>query len=82
MSKSIKTHPLHVKGKYYVDQEWCDICGSCIITAPNNFNLMESYDDNYGAYIYKQPTTLEEEERCKEAVYCCPTEAIHDDGEA
>ncbi len=81
MNRLIKLHPLHIKGKYYVNQEYCDTCGMCEIEAPSNFNLMEGYDENYGAYIYKQPNTIEEEEQCKNAVSCCPTEAIHDDGE-
>lgn len=76
---------MHVKGKYYVSQEDCDICGMCEIEAPNNFKLSETsenYDETYGAYVYKQPTSLEEEEQCKSAIYCCPTEAIHNNGEA
>jgi 4Fe-4S single cluster domain of Ferredoxin I len=34
-----------------------------------------------GAYVFKQPETLEEEELCKEAMMCCPMFAIYDDGE-
>lgn len=81
MSKSIKLHPLHVRGKYYVSQDYCDICGMCEIVAPNNFKMGEGYDENYGAYLIKQPITLKEKEQCEEAFCCCPTEAIHDDGE-
>ena len=85
MSKQIRKHPLSVKGKYYVSQDFCTWCATCTDIAPNNFNLKEvdtefgPYD--FGAYVFKQPESFGEEEQCNEAYLCCPHEAIHNDGE-
>lgn len=76
MSEKIRKSPLNAKGKYYVDYDSClDHC--CFDIAPNNFKT----DENYVAYVFKQPENLEEEAQCKEAMMCCPVEAIYDDGE-
>lgn len=77
MKYQVKIHPLNVKGKYYVDQETCLVHGCCCDEAPNNFRLDET---DYGAYVFKQPETFEEEQHCKDAMDVCPVEAIHDDG--
>ena len=61
-------------GKFYVDQQCID-CDLCRETAPDNFKRNE--DGGY-SYLYKQPTTPEEEARCKEAKEGCPVEAIGD----
>ena len=78
----IDKHPLSAKGKYYVDADVCLICDCCAATAPNNFNLdMYKPDVEYNcAYVFKQPTTPEEEKQCEEALHCCPVEAIGNDG--
>lgn len=81
MSEEIRKHPLNAKGKYYVDQDSCTWCAACIDTAPNNFNLKEEELYDFGAYVFKQPETLEEKDLCEEAYMCCPHEAIHNDGE-
>ena len=76
MGEQITKHPLNAKGKYYVDYDAClNTC--CFDIAPNNFRT----DENYIAYIFKQPETSVEEEQCKEAMMCCPVEAIHNNGE-
>ncbi len=77
----IRKHPLNAKGKYYVDQDNCDICAACIYTAPDNFRLRNEDLYEFGAYVFKQPETLEEQDSCEEAVMCCPTEAILNNGE-
>ncbi len=46
-------------------------------TAPSNFGRN---DDGGYSYVYKQPTTPEEEKLCKEAMEGCPVEAIGDNG--
>ncbi len=78
MSQDIKKHSLSVKGKYYVDVETCLDHECCVFEAPNNFKMDE---DNWSAYISKQPENAEEELKCQQAMNCCPVEAIHDDGE-
>ena len=47
-------------------------------TPPANF--MRSDDGGY-SYVFKQPTTPEEEALCKEAMEGCPVEAIGNNGE-
>ena len=85
MSEEVRKHPLNAEGKYYVDQDNCDWCAACIDTAPNNFGLKETNSElgpyDFGAYVFKQPENVGEEELCDEAFLCCPTAAIHDDGE-
>ena len=76
----MKIHPLSIKGKFYVLTDDCDICGMCETEAPNNFKLDEA-DCYNGAFVFKQPETHDEQEQCKSAVCCCPTEAIFDDGD-
>ena len=44
------------------------------------FNFRRSDDGGY-SYVFKQPTTPEEEALCKEAMEGCPVEAIGNDGE-
>ncbi len=66
----------NIAGKWYVDHECID-CDLCRTTAPENFRANE--DEGY-SYIYKQPTTGEEEELCQQALEECPVEAIGNDG--
>jgi ferredoxin len=71
-------HPKSVDGKYYIRYDWCIYHGVCEIYAPNNFK----YDEELGGeYVYKQPSTPEEEAQCKQAIANCPIGAIRDDGE-
>ncbi len=76
MSEEIKKHPLNVKDKYYVDYDTC-LNHCCFDIALNNFKM----DEDCIAYIFKQPETTEEEERCLESKMCCPVEAIYGDGD-
>ena len=77
MSNGIKKHPLNVAGKYYVDCETCIDHELCVETAPNNFK-MDS--ETWFAYVFKQPSTPDEEAQCRKAKKWCPVEAIRDDG--
>jgi len=77
MNVSVKKHPLNAEGRYYVD---CDTCLDhewCVYVAPNNFRMAEEVGS---AYVFKQPTTPEEEAQCKRALDECPVGAIRDDG--
>ncbi len=69
-------YPENVPGRYYVDAQCID-CDLCRETAPDNFTRNE---DGSFSYVFKQPTTPEEETLCKEAKEGCPVEAIGDDG--
>ena len=66
----------NVPGKFYVDDQCID-CDLCRETAPDNFTRS---DDGGYSYVYKQPTTPEEQARCVEAMEGCPVEAIGDNG--
>ena len=66
----------NVTGKYYVDNQCID-CDLCRETAPDNF---KRNDDGGYSFVYKQPSSPDEEARCKEAKEGCPVEAIGDNG--
>ena len=66
----------NITGKFYVDDQCID-CDLCRETAPNNFTRNE--DGGY-SYVYRQPTSPDEETLCKEAMEGCPVEAIGNDG--
>src|SRR5437870_8265607 len=70
-------YPDNVPGRFYVDDQCID-CDLCRETAPDNFTRNE--DGGY-SYVYKQPTSPEEEALCKEAMEGCPVEAIGCDGD-
>lgn len=74
----IRKHRSSVAGKYYVDKDNCICCAACEYVVPHHFKLDETAD--YGAHVFKQPETPEEEAQCVEAKNCCPVEAIFDDG--
>ena len=77
MVRDIKLHPLHTKGKFYVDENTCLACDTCNYYAPDNFK----YDSQTGSsYVSKQPETKNEEEYCRKALEACAVEAIYDDG--
>lgn len=72
-----KLHPLQAKGKYYVDQDACTCCAACVEEAPNNF-VIDS--EGLTSYVFHQPETAKEVAACERAVFCCPHEAIQNDG--
>ena len=74
MSDEREKHPKNVSGRFYVTND-CLACDACVDTAPDNFRMDEGL-----SYVYKQPSTPEEEKRCHEAMEHCPMEAIWDDG--
>jgi ferredoxin len=76
MADVANKYPENITGKYYVDNQCID-CDLCRETAPDNY---KRNDDGGYSFVYKQPTTPEEEARCKEAKEGCPVEAIGDNG--
>lgn len=80
MAEELKKNPLNVLGKYFVAQELCLDHACCEHVAPEHFRL-SSAPESYGAYVFKQPNTKEEEEKCQEAKLCCPMEAIRTEEE-
>jgi ferredoxin len=76
MAEAENKYSENVPGKFYVDDQCID-CDLCRETAPANFTRS---DDGGYSYVYKQPSTPEEEAQCKEAMEGCPVEAIGDNG--
>ena len=76
MADAANKYSENVEGKYYVDNQCID-CDLCRETAPDNF---KRNDDGGYSVVYKQPTTPDEEARCKEAMEGCPVEAIGNNG--
>lgn len=68
--------PDNTLGKFFVDTQCID-CNLCRDTAPNNFKQNE--EKGY-SFVYKQPSTPEEEQQCQESMEGCPVEAIGNDG--
>lgn len=70
--------PENVAGRFYVDR-YCVDCEVCRDIAPDNFKRIAA--KRY-VIAYKQPGNAEQERLCREAMDCCPVEAIGDDGQA
>ena len=70
--------PESVTGKFYVDSQCID-CDLCRETAPKNFTRQ---DDGGYSYVFKQPESQEEIDKCMEALEGCPVDAIGKDGDA
>jgi ferredoxin len=69
--------PENASGRFYVD-ETCIASQFCIAVAPGNFKM----DESGHAYVFKQPSTPEEEAQCREAMAGCPVYSIGDNGES
>jgi ferredoxin len=76
MANISNKYPDNVGGRFYVDDQCID-CDLCRETAPDNFTRNE---DGGFSFVYRQPTTPEQEAQCKEAMEGCPVEAIGNDG--
>ena len=68
--------PENVPGPYYNDSTCLD-CGLCPNLAPQIFRRQ---DEGGYTYVYHQPVTPEEIALAEEALQCCPTESIGNDG--
>ncbi len=76
MADKSKKWDINQAGHFYVDDQCID-CDACRTEAPDHFKR----NDEHGySYVYKQPTTPEEEASCKSALEACPVEAIGSDG--
>lgn len=76
MSDSSARLPENVPGPYYVDSRCVD-CEVCRDIAPDNFKRIAA---RRYVIVFKQPVNASEETLCREAMECCPVEAIGDDG--
>ena len=74
MSDVSKKVSENVPGKYYVDSD-CIVCGVCESTAPEHFKMTAEH-----AFVYKQPETDPETDKCEEALSVCPVNAIGNNG--
>jgi ferredoxin len=70
--------PENVPGKFYVDSQCID-CDLCRETAPAFF---ARFDDGGYSYVFKQPESLEDIDKCMEALEGCPVDAIGKDGDS
>ena len=70
--------PDNAPGRFYVDSN-CIACDTCVGIAPRHFRLTDNFDH---AIVYLQPTTEVEIAACNEALQCCPTNAIGNDGDS
>lgn len=78
MADKSRKWPNNAPGQFYVDQDCID-CNLCSEIAPDHFAVdrEEGHD-----FVHKQPTGDEEQALCREAMECCPVQAIGADGEA
>jgi len=75
MANKAASSKLNVPGKYYVDDQ-CTACGICEGEAPEVFKMS---DDGSTAFVYKQPSTPDEESKAESAMNSCPSSAIGND---
>src|SRR5258707_1838310 len=76
MADAANKYPENITGKYYVDNQCID-CDLCRETAPDNF---KRNDDGGYSFVYKQPTSPDEERGCKEGKEGCPVGGRGDQG--
>jgi len=72
----MKKHPQNAEGKFWVDQDVCMFCRACDAEAPDNIRFNEIVGMSY---VFKQPETEDELQAVREAIRCCPVEAIVED---
>ncbi len=76
MADKTDKHPINVSGKYYNDMTCID-CDQCRDMAPAFF---VRDDEDGSTYVYRQPASQAEIALAEEALRCCPTESIGNDG--
>lgn len=82
MPNSKMKHSLNVAGAWYATHtddpngEGCIACTICYSDAPEFFKE----DEDGNAYVYKQPTTPEEMQKCQEQAEACSVGSIGNDG--
>ena len=78
MADSTQKWEDNVAGAYYVDKE-CILCSLCTDIAPDHFK--ESADGDHD-FVFRQPASDDERQRCEDALEQCPVDAIGSDGAA
>jgi len=70
--------PENVSGEFYVDSRCVD-CEVCRDIAPDNFKriAVRRY-----VVVFQQPVNSEQNALCREAMECCPVDAIGCDGQS
>lgn len=76
MADPLKKLPGNVPGPYYCDDS-CIACEACVGEAPEHFRME---DNGEYAFVFRQPATADERERCESALSICPVDAIGNDG--
>ena len=66
-------HPNNPPGPFWIDQDTCCDCETCFVEAPNNIRFDEFLRMSY---VFKQPDNEEELRATREAMRCCPVEAL------
>jgi len=68
-----RKHPLNPPGRFWIDQDVCMFCKACLSEAPDNLR----FDEEVGmSYVVKQPEGDAELEALRQAIRCCPVEAV------
>lgn len=62
-------------GRFRVERDECTSCGTCGVVAPEHF---EPGVDGMAYVTFRQPQTAAEVAVCREALACCPFDAIRD----
>ena len=75
MADRNQKHPLNTSGAYYTDTSCID-CGLCREVAPMIFDA----DEEWYAYVAKQPVGAGEVAAAEDALEGCPVECIGRDG--
>ncbi len=77
MATPSERNPENAPGKYYVDSSCID-CDQCRVMAPELFG--RNPDTGLG-FVKRQPVTEDEVSLAEEALGCCATNSIGNDGE-
>jgi ferredoxin len=75
--RRLNIHPNSAPGRFYVDAGSCTCTTACLVEAPENIKIDE---EQYTAFVFKQPTSIEEEAALQIAIQVCPYEAVLDEG--
>ena len=80
MADKTKKVPQNVPGAWYVDEELCTPCRTCMEVAGAD-QILKYNDDESKVFFHKQPDGAAELAIADEALTVCPQAAIANDGE-
>ena len=80
MADKTKKVPQNVPGAWYVDEELCTPCRTCMEVSGAD-QLLKYNDDESKVYFHKQPEGAAELAIADETMAVCPQTAISNDGE-